>query len=404
MSWSKLLISRPTPTHNEGRVAILRWKLPADLRLTGRNGHNTEVSRPDLGSPDGANATGLAGNGSLTPGEDPPMTGLLLRRLVWLAPLLLLAGTTRPVPACDFCGLSSQTLTQEVNQAGMVLYGKLKNSRLAANPLEEGATGETDFEILDKIKDHTYLRGKQEITIPRYIPTGRTDTTRWLIFCEIYKNKLDPYRGMPVRKTSDLPGYLKGALAVREKKLPERLKFFFRYLQNEDFEIANDALKEFGNASYADVVQIADALPSDTIAGWLADKQTPAHRIGLYSLLLGLCSKEKEKHARLLRGLIDDPDRQLTGGVDGILASQVLLQPKEGWEYLRSVLMDRKRGFLVRYAALRAARFFIDTRKDVIQRNNVIDAVSLLLEHTDIADLAIDVLSRWKCLNRTKKV
>jgi hypothetical protein len=209
---------------------------------------------------------------------------------------------------------------------------------------------------------------------------------------------------MPVKKTSDLPAYLKGAVAVRDKKLPERLKFFFRYLQNEDFEIANDALKEFGNANYTDVAQIADDLSAETIAGWLEDKRTPPHRIGLYALLLGLCSKDKEKHARLLRGLIDDPDRQLSGGVDGILAAQVLLQPKEGWEFLGTVLKDRKRGFLVRYAALRAARFFIDTRKDVIPRKDVIDAVSLLLEQTDIADLAIEDLRRWKEWKQTKKV
>src|SRR5581483_10718360 len=266
------------------------------------------------------------------------MTGLPMRScLTLLAVCLLLAVPERPASACPFCGMQGQTLTQEVDQAMMVLYGRLKNARLA-NPGLEG--GETDLELDPNhgiIKPNPWVNGKKVITIPRYVPTDSKDGTRFLIFCDLFKGKLDPYRGLPV-KGDDMPKYLKGAVSVKDKKLPEKLKFFFHWLQNDDIEIANDALKEYGNSSYDDFRTIANTFPADQVAEWLQDKNTPGYRIGLYASMLGHSSKKPAEHARLLRSLLDDPEKQVAGGVDGILAGQVLLEPKEGWDYLRGIL------------------------------------------------------------------
>src|SRR5262249_7563755 len=97
---------------------------------------------------------------------------------------------------------------------------------------------------------------------------------------------------------------------------------------------------------------------------------------------------------RLLRGLLDDPEKRVSSGMDGILAGYTMLKPREGWDYLRNVLKDSSREFMQRYAALRTVRFFWDSRVDVIDKKELIGAVELLLDQGDIADLAIEDLRK----------
>ncbi len=333
------------------------------------------------------------------------MTGQPVRFSLVLVAFLGGALLVAPAPACPFCGVSGQTLTQEMDQALFVLYGTLKNAHLS-NPGGEGfATGETDLELdrdLGIVKGHASINGKKIVTLPKYLP-GKGDS-KFLIFCDLFRGKIDPYRGLPVSSNSDMPKYLKGALGVQKKKTPERLKYFFDYLQNADLEISNDALKEFGNASYDDVQTMVDSVPVDRIATWLADPNTPGFRVGLYASMLGHAKTKRDEYGKLLRSLVDDPEKRVPSGIDGVLAGQVLLQPKEGYSYLHAVLGNRKHDFNYRYSALKAARFFIDVRKEVVPREQVIATVAQMLEQHDIADLAIEDLRKWKSWQFTRTV
>jgi hypothetical protein len=341
--------------------------------------------------------------------EFPPMTGPRTRRLLVL-PLGLLAVLAcavlaSPAMACPFCGMQGQTLTQEVNQASMVLYGTLANPQQKGNPLAEVVEGTTDLILEKVIKSHKLIQGKKVVTLPRYVPVVGKDKVKFLIFCEVIQDKIDPYRGMPI-KGSDMPTYLEGALKVKDAPLGKKLRFFFDYLQNDDLEIANDALKEFGNADYKDYADMARTLPGDKVAAWLQNKdgKTQPYRIGLYASMLGHCSTNKARDAKLLRSLVEDPEKRVSSGVDGILAGYILLQPKEGFQYTRSLLKDPKNEFLLRYAALRTVRFFHDSREDVVPRKDVIEASTLLLDQPDIADLAIEDLRKWKCWELTGRI
>jgi hypothetical protein len=94
--------------------------------------------------------------------------------------------------------------------------------------------------------------------------------------------------------------------------------------------------------------------------------------------------------------MLDDPQKRLTAGVDGMVAGYIMLKPKEGWAYLRDLLKDPTKEFMARYAALRAARFFWEWRPDVVDKRTVVEAAALLLDQGDIADLAIEDLRKWK--------
>jgi hypothetical protein len=300
-----------------------------------------------------------------------------------------------PSPGCPFCSMQGQTLTGEVAQASMVLYGTLTNAK------EEGE-GSTDLVIDTVVKDNEILHNRKTITLPRYVPQPTDGKYKYLVFCDVFKGKIDPYRGMAIKADSDLPKYLRGALAVKDKQPNERLRFFFDYLDNSDSEISNDAYKEFGNADYKDYRDMAASLPAEKIVAWLQSKATPAFRYGLYASMLGHCGKPG--HTKVLLSLLEDPEKPATSGVDGILAGYVMLKPQEGWQYVRSILTEPKKDFMLRYAALRAARFFHDSRPDIVKHKDVVDAAALLLPQNDIADLAVEDLRKWGVWELADKV
>lgn len=327
------------------------------------------------------------------------MAAILLRRSLF-GLLAVLAGLVwlGSAEACPFCTMQGQTLTGDVNQAAMVLYGTLKNAKI--DPKGDFGSGTTDLEIEAVVKKHEIIGDKKVITLPKYVPPD--NKYKFLIFCDVFKGKIDPYRGVAVKDKSDIVKYLKGALEVKDKDVSTRLKHFFLYLDNADIEVSNDAYKEFGNADYKDYHEMAKDLPGDKIAGWLQDPNTPAFRYGLYASMLGHCGTEK--HADLLRKMLDDPKKRGSSGVDGILAGYVMLKPKEGWAYLSGILKDKSKDFMLRYASLRAARFFWDSRPDLISKKQVADAVMQLLDQEDISDLAIEDLRKWGQWDATDRI
>jgi hypothetical protein len=324
------------------------------------------------------------------------MAGPLTRRLLaLLAAALALASLPTPGPACPFCSMQGQTLTNDVTQASMVLVGTFTDAKQGANVGE----GTTDLVVEAVVKDNDILAGKARdvggkkvVTLNRYVPT-EDKKYKFLVLCDVFKGNIDPYRGVQIRADCDIATYLDGAVKVKDKKPGERLAYFFKYLDNPEVEVSNDAYKEFANADYKDYRDMAKGLPPDTIGKWLRDPNTPPFRYGLYASMLGHCGKEE--HAKLLRSMLDDPQKKLVSGADGILAGYILLKPKEGWEYLRGVLKDPAKDFTQRYAALRAARFFWDMRPDLIDKKDLVEGISLLLDQGDIADLAIEDLRKW---------
>ena len=123
-------------------------------------------------------------------------------------------------------------------------------------------------------------------------------------------------------------------------------------------------------------VGLSVAWPQATSSGSAAKSTTQPSRLGLYGSVLGHCGRPE--HAKLLRTLLEDPQRRFSSGIDGMLAGYVLLDKKEGWKYVHDILKDPSKDFLLRYAALRSARFFWDSRPDVVTKKDVVEAVTLL--------------------------
>ena len=150
----------------------------------------------------------------------------MVRRIFFLAVLLAAWSTigetvTRAADCCPFCPAHSQTLTKDAEQAVMILYGRLNNAKLDPNS-GDLTSGSTELIIDSIVKSHESIAGKKSIVLPRYIPPEKD--TKFLVFCDFYQGKIDPYRGMAVRSDSHIADYLKGALAVKDKDAPTRLR------------------------------------------------------------------------------------------------------------------------------------------------------------------------------------
>jgi hypothetical protein len=313
--------------------------------------------------------------------------------------LLALLGLLRPAgaDACPFCtDEKGPTLVGDFHQASLVLLGSFTNFR----PGNDIGGGTTDFVIERVLKPHDIVRGKKLLTLKRSVPPTKS---KFVIFCDVYKGEIDPYRGVEVPPGSDLVAYLTEALAKKDRPIGERLRHCFNYLNSPDVEVALDAYREFQRADYKDYRTMAKALPPGTLAKWLVDPKTPAYRYGLYASLLGHCGDPK-LHGDLMRKLVDDPDKRRGSGIDGMLAAYVMLQPKQGWNYLKDILLNDKEDFLMRYAALRTIRFLWGERPDLVSKNELVNGVGLVLDHPDMADFAVEDLRRWSRWEQCDKV
>jgi hypothetical protein len=308
------------------------------------------------------------------------------------AGLLLAVG---PAAACPFCTASGTTLTGEVAQADFILYGTLTNAQRDPNDPTGFNKGTTEMKIDLVIKPHEFVKGKKSITIPRYIPPDTSGKDyKYLVFFNVINGQIDAYRGEASPADSKLPEYLKGAMEVRQKDNTTRLRYFFDYLESPDIIISSDAYGEFASADYKEMRELAPHLPPDLILKWLKDPNTRGSRFGLYGLMLGHCGKPAD--ARAIRALLDDKTRSYSSGLDGVVTGYIMLDPKEGWDYLTGLIKDPDKEFSIKYAALRTARFFWELRPDIVPNEVVLAAMKQLMDNPDIADMPMEDIRKWK--------
>lgn len=317
-------------------------------------------------------------------------------RLAALLAALAMLSLSLPVVACPFCmDERGPTLVGDFDQALLVVYGHFGKSHDSGDGFERSS----DFVIEQVLKSHEIIKGKNTVRVPKAIDRAGS---KFLLFCDVYKDRIDPYRGLEVQTGSELLKYLTGAMSLKAKTMPERLRYCFDFLNSPEIEVSLDAYREFARADYKDYKDIGKSLPPDTIAGWLRDDKTPPYRYGLYASLLGHCGGSK--HAELLRQMIDDPEKRKGSGIDGLIAGYVMLEPQKGWAYVQSFLDDTQKPFLMRYAALRTARFLWDQRPDLVEKGMLIKGVMSLLRHPDMADFAIEDLRKWQRWEMTGQV
>ena len=278
-------------------------------------------------------------------------------------------------------------LREEFKRAPFVLLGRVENANKDA--------GTTALVVTDILKMHPILADfPKRIVLPRYVDDP-AQSPLLLMFGDVWKGKLDIYRG--VRAGPTLREYvLKGTILAAFGHPAQMLRYYFDYLEDADPEIAADAHREFAQANPDDVATAARKCAPDRLRDWLKNNKTPEQRLGLYAFLLGHCGTEQD--SELVRGASEKR------ASDQAFIGFVLLNPKKNWDSLRDILKNPRLDFSERYAALRAARYFYNTRTDAVTKPQVIAAIEPLLDQADIADLPIEDLRRWRDWSLTEHI
>ena len=302
---------------------------------------------------------------------------------------LLTAGVSAG-STCPFCTAElGKTMVDDYARAQVVLFGTFTNPRQGAN----GFDGTTDFEIETILKGNDTIKGAKTVTINKLINQPKV---KFLLFCDVFKGRVDPYRADSIAEGSELVKYLTGAVKYKEGPLSERLKYCFQFLNSKEYEVSLDAYREFGAADYKEYQGMARDLDPKILKAWLSDEKTPPYRYGLYASLLGHCGKGKED-GDFLRNLIENTERHKGSGLDGMMVGYVMIQPKEGWQYLeKNILANAKNDFNTRYAGLRSLRFLWSQRPDLVDKKALVRGMMEAAEHYDIADFAIEDLRKWQ--------
>ena len=310
-----------------------------------------------------------------------------MMRFTFALTLLLLA-TAAALP-CSLCpGLqNSAPFRQELTQSKLVLYGTLANPKLGPG----GMGGTVELHIDSVLKHDPFIGNQKVIVLNRYVPLDPKNPPKYLVFCDVFNNKLDPYRALPLKSAAAVD-YLRGAAALDPKDRTTALHYFFRYLDSTDSDVASDAYLEFARSTDAEVGNVAKKLDPEKLRRLVNDAATPPERIGLFAFLLGACGTERE--AEFLRTLVEKPTEKTSRAQDGILAGYMQMRPREGWALGLKILQDPKRPFTEREAVLRAMRFFHGWKGDEY-RKEIMEGMRLLLPQGDIADLAVEDLRKW---------
>src|SRR5207302_9719530 len=88
------------------------------------------------------------------------------------------------------------------DSARLVLFGSMSNPRLGSG----AGAGVTDLQVESVVKPDPSLAKKlqknrgDKVEVPKYLPVSDPkNPPRYIIFCDVYNDKHDPYRGVPVK-------------------------------------------------------------------------------------------------------------------------------------------------------------------------------------------------------------
>jgi hypothetical protein len=326
----------------------------------------------------------------------------MTRFVVILVVLAALLALPSPAPSCGLCVLNGQpppTFGQEWERAKLILFGTAQSSRF--NSSGAPGSGTTDFRIDKVLKDDPFRGDKKVLELPRFIPIlDPKKPPQFVVFCDVYKDKLDAYLGRPVNSLA-LLDYLEGVKSLPGKDRTQGLLYYFRYLDHPDETIAGDAFLEFARSSDLEIGKVARQLTPDKLRTLLKDPATKVERLSLFAFLLGACGNERD--ADFLKSMITQPSERTTQALDGLLGGYIQLRPKQGWELTYAILGDSKKHFLERFAVVRMLRFYHGWKPEEA-RKEVLHGLDLMVPDGDVADLAIEDLRRWKTWDLTDKI
>jgi len=332
--------------------------------------------------------------------------------------------------ACPFCSAPSQTLSEEIAAADVVVIARLvkvppevdlDSNDPAGFDIDDPNSGMAEFELIETLRGET---PPQDSTI-KVVYFGSGDLDKQFMISGIAGKQIDWTTPLPLTERST--AYLK-ILGTLPEKGPDRLTFFMGHLEDTDPLLAQDAYDEFARAPYELVTAISDRMDRKQLIAWIEDSQIGPTRRRLYLTMLGVCGQAEDiaileslllyDHQLIRPGIatmlavmaqtgpivgvpiidemIKSDVRRKQQCLDALIAAYLKLKGPEGLPLIeRRFLTNPAAEYSHLYAAVMALRFHGE-ETDVLPRPRLLETMRLLLANEEIADQVIPDLARWE--------
>lgn len=291
--------------------------------------------------------------------------------------------------SCPFCSAPSLTLAEQVAQSDAVVLVQWASGKKG----DEKLPGNTVYEIKQVVRNFKDgLKAGQKISIPRYRESKPGDL--FMIMGTKADREKEVEWGSPLEVTETSFNYIAQAPSP-EIPTGKRLEYYVKFLEFDDQLVANDAYGEFANAPYKDITQLGEKMPREKVRQWVTSSETPATRLGLYGLLIGLCGNQDD--AKIIEAKLLEKTQDFRLGIDGLMSGYLLLTREKGLAVMDDAkLRNKDVPFSETYAAMQAIRFMWQYGEGKIEPERLRQSMRILLERPELADLVIADLARWK--------
>ena len=292
--------------------------------------------------------------------------------------------------ACEFCGPAQSPLGEKLAKSDVVVLAKW----VATTPAKGASQGSTKFVVVEHLggkKKELTFAPDDVVTFPRESRANPNER------CVLFGNDRDD------EVTWETPQPVTDAAIAYLREVPpfgqpirERLVYFLKHLESPDPLISMDVFAEFGCAPSQDVIAITPQIDRSRLRAIVASDKTPKARLGLYGMMLGLCGDASD--AELLRERIDNvPKDEFPLGLDGLTFGYLILAGSAGLDQLeKSKLNPDEHNINHCIATMSALRVLWTEGQDRIPRERLKQSMRRLLDHPQLADLAIADLARWR--------
>jgi len=307
--------------------------------------------------------------------------------------------------ACPFCSAVSQTLTEQITTNDAAVLAELIDlpPKLADGPeapvFEEAIeASKATFRIIEVYRGEEELGDTKEFKAlylsekqpgERFLILGRKQLS-------FDNDQPELEWGAPIWLSEKAQEYLAKVIALpagKEHKA-ERLAFFEDYLQAEESLLRADAFDEFARADYDTLKAIKDKIDRPRLLEWIKDPEVTRSHRRLYFTMLGVCGTEED--VKLLEGMLLSGNENDWQALDALVACYLTLNGEKGMSLIEEQFLKKKDlDYVPLFAVIMALRFQGE-QADIIPRSRIVEAMRLVLERSDLADLVITDLARWK--------
>ena len=360
-----------------------RSHLPPHDRVTPDRATSDRVTSDAAASAAGPRST-LTITASLSVPQTAPFRASLSSSVLFAAVLSLAAVALSPglVRACPFCESVQQTIRQQSLTMDAVVIASSLDGELTRNL----TTGVVKMKIEKLIKGGEHVKVGQTVDAIYY---GKVEVGRRFLLSGVDPPNLQ-WSCLPVSERGE--EYIVKASTIEDNPV-KRLRFFQKYLEDEEALISRDAYDEFASTPYDIIQKIGPEMDRDRLINWVKQPEIGADRKRLYFTMLGVCGSKED--LPMLEAMLRDPAKSVTGGLDALIACYLTLAGEQGLPLIDELFIANKKApFPQSYAAIMAIRFH-GTDGGVIPRSALVESLHKILDRSELADMVIPDLAKW---------